>query len=342
VTFEDRPVTLVPLEALEKRRQQVAEEAEGLSAAAGFALENERTLLAEAGRILVERRTSWLSAPVGALLDRSAGLSAQITSDHQRLSDDQATTGQPLSDLWKRIRTLKERGELSADEAASTAELRGILIQIAEAPAGADLAEAKPLREAAAAAYAQSGSLGLSAKAKSAELAELTDEVGRRKSGLESMGFDSLYLAGWLQTHGPSPIQTTLVLKRGEQAYVNLAATLARHGRKMEWVGGSQGFSFPIAHTGIRYRVGTFRGHPVQHEVLNQIDSGELVLTNRRLAFMGKLKLVSIPLDKIANLETYTDGVSIFQENKENPNVFLVQQVNYLVFYLNYLLGQRS
>jgi len=56
---------------------------------------------------------------------------------------------------------------------------------------------------------------------------------------------------------------------------------------------------------------------------------------------MGKLKLVSIPLDKIANLETYTDGVSVFQENKENPNVFLADQVNYLVFYLNYLLGRH-
>ena len=76
--------------------------------------------------------------------------------------------------------------------------------------------------------------------------------------------------------------------------------------------------------------------------MLNEVDSGQLVLTNLRLAFMGKLKLVSIPLDKIANLDTYSDGVAVFQENKEDPNVFLVQKVNYLVFYLNYLLGRRS
>jgi hypothetical protein len=274
-------------------------------------------------------------------MDRSAALRARLAKDHQRLVEDQAGTGQRLSDLWKRVRTLKERGDLTADEAAVTAELRGVLIQIGEAPAAGELLEAKPLRDAGASDYAQSNSLREAAKAKSEEATRLAEEVGRRRASLESMGFDSLYTAAWLQIHGPTPVGTSLVLKKGEQAYVVTAATLARHGRKMEWVGGSQGFSFPIAHTGIRYRVGSYRGHPVAHEVLNQIDSGELVLTNQRLAFMGKLKLVSIPLDKVANLETYTDGVSVFQENRENPNVFLVSQVNYLVFYLNYLLDQR-
>jgi hypothetical protein len=337
----DRPVTPTTLTELETQRQTAAEEAAGLSAAADLAIQNWRAQLADAGRLLVEMRTSWISAPVVTLLDRAAELGARISNDHQRLADDRATTGQSLSDLWKRIKTLKQRGDLSADEAEATAELAGILIQIAETPSAAELPQAKPLLESAAAAYAQSESLRQSAKAKTADLARLADEVGRRKSAVASMGFDSLYLAAWLQVHGPSPIETSLVLKRGEQAYVNLGATLARHGKKMEWVGGSQGFSFPIAHTGIRYRVGSYRGHPVQHDVLSQIDSGQLVLTNLRLAFMGKLKLVSIPLDKIANLETYTDGVTVFQENKENPNVFLVAQVNYLVFYLNYLLGRR-
>jgi hypothetical protein len=341
VSLEGGQVTLIPLNELVNRRQAVAEEVNGLRASAEVALEYSRNHFADAGRLLVERRTAWTSAPVAALLDRSTALTVQITTDHQRLVDDHASTGQLLSDLWKRVKTLKERGDLSKDEAAATAELRGILIEIAETPTAAELPEAKPLREEGAAVYAQSSSLALAAKAKAEELAQLTEEVGRRNAAVEAVGFDSLYLAAWLETNGPTPIETTLVLKKGEQAYLNTAATLARHGRKMEWVGGSQGFSFPIAQTGIRYRVGSYRGHPVQHEVLNRVDSGDLVLTSQRLAFMGKVKLVSIPLDKIANLETYTDGVSVFQENKENPNVFLVSQVNYLVFYLNYLLGRR-
>ena len=219
--------------------------------------------MAEAGRLLVEHRTGWTSAPVTPLLDRSTALGDRIAKDHQRLAEDQAGTGQQLSNLWKRIRTLRERGELTADEAAATAELRGILVQIAETPAAAELADAKPEMDAGAADYAQSVSLADAAKAQADELARLNEEVGRRRAAIESMGFDSLYTAGWLQTYGPTPIDTGLVLKKGEQAYLQTAATLARHGKRMEWVGGSQGFSFPIAHTGIRYRVGSYRGHPV-------------------------------------------------------------------------------
>jgi hypothetical protein len=340
--LEGESVTLIPLDELNGRAQAIEDEANGLSAAANVALENSHAHFAEAGRMLVEHKNEWDSTSVAALLDRATALSDQIAKDHQRLAEDRADTGQVVSNLWKRIRTLKERGHLSAAEAAASSALSGVLVEIAEAPTAAELPDAKSLREAGAAAYAQSTSLAEAGKAKAAELAKLTEEVGRRQDAMASMGFDSLYTAAWLQTHGPAPIQTGLVLKRGEQAFVQTAATLARHGTKMEWVGGSQGFSFPIAHTGIRYRVGSYRGHPVQHEVLNRIDSGELVLTNLRLAFMGKLKLVSVPLDKIANLDTYSDGVAVFQENRENPNIFLVQRVNFVVFYLNYLIGQRS
>ena len=141
-------MTLVPLDQLGNRRQAVAEEVKGLSASADVALENSRNHLADAGRLLVEKRTAWTSKPGVALLDRSAALSVQIATDHQRLANDQASTGQPLSDLWKRLKTLKERGDLSKDEAAAAAELRGILAQIAETPTAAELPEAKPLRAA--------------------------------------------------------------------------------------------------------------------------------------------------------------------------------------------------
>jgi hypothetical protein len=342
VNLAGGPVTMFPLDQVMKVAVAAGEEATGLSAAAEVALENSRTQLADAGQLLLDHRNEWTSTSSAELLDRATLLRDQIAKDHQRLAEDQAGTGQAVSDLWKRIRTLKERGHLSADEAAASGALRIALVEIAVTPAAAELPGAKSLRDAGAAAQVQSTSLAEAAKAKYDEHAKLSEEIGRRKAAMESMGFDSLYTAAWLQVNGPTPIETSLVLKKGEQAYFETAATLARHGKRTEWVGGSQGFSFPIAHTGIRYRVGSYRGHPIEHEVLNRIDSGKLVLTNLRLAFMGKLKLVSIPLEKVANLDTYSDGVAVFQENRENPNVFLVQQVNYLVFFLNFLLDQQS
>jgi hypothetical protein len=55
--------------------------------------------------------------------------------------------------------------------------------------------------------------------------------------------------------------------------------------------GGYQGFSFPIGHTGIRYRIGAGRGHAVQgQEKPTAVDTGVATITNRRIVFQGPLQ----------------------------------------------------
>ncbi|HSS95039.1 MAG TPA: hypothetical protein VLR46_13780, partial [Candidatus Dormibacteraeota bacterium] len=107
-------------------------------------------------------------------------------------------------------------------------------------------------------------------------------------------------------------------------------------------VGGSQGFSFPIGHTGIRYRVGSFHGHPVEQSSLTKLDSGTLVLTNQRIAFIGQLKSTSVPFPKLLHVECYSDGVAVFQEGRENPDYYLTAQPKYVVFMINWVLNQAA
>jgi hypothetical protein len=106
------------------------------------------------------------------------------------------------------------------------------------------------------------------------------------------------------------------------------------------YVGASQGVSIPIGHTGIRYRVGTFHGQPVQQTSLSQVDSGQLVLTNRRIVFIGSQKSVLTSLEKIVHVEQYTDALAVFQEGRENPDYYLVTSPAYFLLYLNWCLGQ--
>jgi hypothetical protein len=155
---------------------------------------------------------------------------------------------------------------------------------------------------------------------------------------MKQMGFDSLYQAALLQANGPSAVESPLIMKRGEQAYFTSPATLARHKRKVTVRGASQGFSFPIGHTGIRYRVGTFRGEPVSRDYLTPIDSGTLVLTNQRLAFIGTQKSVAYPLPKILHVEAYTDGLGVFKEGRESADLFLFPHPQQFLMYLNYFL----
>jgi hypothetical protein len=107
-------------------------------------------------------------------------------------------------------------------------------------------------------------------------------------------------------------------------------------------VGGSQGFSFPIGHTGIRYRVGSFHGHPIEQQSLTKLDSGRLVITNQRIAFIGTTKSTSIPLAKLLHVECYSDGIAVFQEGRENPDFYLTAQSKFALFMINWFLNQAA
>ena len=56
----------------------------------------------------------------------------------------------------------------------------------------------------------------------------LGQEVGRRQDAIKQIGFDTLYEAALLETSGPQPVDSPLVLKAAEDAYQAQPATLAR------------------------------------------------------------------------------------------------------------------
>ena len=137
-------------------------------------------------------------------------------------------------------------------------------------------------------------------------------------------------------------MESPLILKKGEQACLAAPATLARQQTRRQWVGASQGFSFPIGHTGIRYRVGSFRGHPVEQQLLGKLDSGTLVLSNQRLAFIGSTKSTSVAFAKLLHVECYSDALAVFEEGRENPDYYYVDQPKYVLFFINWFLNQTA
>jgi len=154
------------------------------------------------------------------------------------------------------------------------------------------------------------------------------------------MGFDAPYVAAYLKTYGPPEVESPLILKRVERACMVAPVTLARQQTQRQWVGGSQGFSFPIGHTGIRYRVGSFHGHPIEQQSIVKVDTGTLVITNQRVAFIGQAKSTSVPLAKLLHIQVYSDAVAVFQEGREKPNFYLMAQPKYALFMINWFLNQ--
>jgi hypothetical protein len=80
-----------------------------------------------------------------------------------------------------------------------------------------------------------------------------------------------------------------------------------------EYVGGSQGISVRIME-GVYYRTGGYRGHTVEEECLTIIDTGELILTDKNVYFVGPKRSLRIPYSKIISYRPYRDGVDITRD----------------------------
>ncbi len=343
VMTEGGPVTLVDIDGLkaalgsaQAKQHELEQEAQSLSGlAAGLWIQR--------GRLLVAGDTRWTPPPsIAALVASNKSLDVQVHDLDARLAEIQNETHSGLGRIVAKATEWNEHRKLVSERANLDGQLRTLLIQLGRQSPEVTLPDADVMASQAKAAELQAQGALTQAAASATAANSLENELKRRTEAEREMGFDSLYLAAYVQTHGPQPIQSPLVLKRGEQAYVSVAATLARQQTRRQWVGGSQGFSFPIGHTGIRYRVGSYRGHPVEQQFLARLDNGTLVVTNQRVAFIGSTKSASTALSKILHVECYSDGVAIFQEGRENPDYYFQAQPKYVLFFINWFVAKGS
>jgi hypothetical protein len=62
---------------------------------------------------------------------------------------------------------------------------------------------------------------------------------------------------------------------------------------------------------GLSWHIGSMSVDRVRHDVLTQIDTGTVYLTNRRLLFDGEKQNSTVPLSKITRFTAYTDGLQV-------------------------------
>lgn len=107
--------------------------------------------------------------------------------------------------------------------------------------------------------------------------------------------------------------QSNLLLKEDERLIFDVPGTQLCEERSVKIGGGYQGFSVRIM-KGVSYRFGGFSGG-VEKKVV-PIDSGNFILTNKRIVFSGEKRSVEIPLNKINTLEPLENGISLSRSGK--------------------------
>ncbi len=118
--------------------------------------------------------------------------------------------------------------------------------------------------------------------------------------------------------------QLPLVLQKGEQViWVFKDAKYYESRTRTHYVGGSHGVSLRVM-KGVYYRVGAFRGDPVQTTALVHVDTGLLVVTNKHLTFIGPQKSVRLKHEKIISCIPYSDGIGICRDAATaKPQIFV-------------------
>lgn len=91
---------------------------------------------------------------------------------------------------------------------------------------------------------------------------------------------------------------------------------------RTQYVGASQGVSVRVM-KGVYYRVGSFKGRPVQTQYLSNEGTGDFVITNRNIYFLSPLKVIKLPARKIVAVEPHSDGLSISRDGvNSKPAIF--------------------
>jgi hypothetical protein len=91
---------------------------------------------------------------------------------------------------------------------------------------------------------------------------------------------------------------------------------------KREFVGRSQGMSFRVM-KGVYYRVGGFKGSPIETTQMISIGRGILVLTDKTIYYNCQQKSLKIPFKKLISIEPYSDGVGFQKDGASSKPFFL-------------------
>ena len=74
---------------------------------------------------------------------------------------------------------------------------------------------------------------------------------------------------------------------------------------------------------GMSFRVGGFASRSTSHDEVQPIDSGVLILTTKRLVFVGPQRNASIDLTKIVAVQPYGDAIRVATTGRQKPQYYV-------------------
>jgi hypothetical protein len=110
-------------------------------------------------------------------------------------------------------------------------------------------------------------------------------------------------------------VQSPLILQRGERCHARFTCAL----HEMRTVTKAVSYHGPAGRIrimkGLSWRYGYVNVNRITKEELKLIDTGELLVTNKRLLFNGAKRNTNVPLKRVVHFTMYKDGVQIEKDS---------------------------
>jgi hypothetical protein len=139
-----------------------------------------------------------------------------------------------------------------------------------------------------------------------------------------------------------NPADFGLILKRAEQLlWVEPKVTLREPKVSRTYMGASAGVSIRLAR-GVYYRVGQFKGHPIDRTQIVEIASGTLALTNQQLYFLSPIRGFKISYRKLVSVTPFEDGVGLLRDSVVAKPQYLQGADGWLLYNLIMNFAERD
>ena len=164
------------------------------------------------------------------------------------------------------------------------------------------------------------------------EIRELANRLGVAvKYDNNTLAQLAKYRLMWRIVFGEAPSDDiNLSLKKGEVCYFQTEVgwfEIRRLTKRVQWSGPRLRFKIT---RGLSWNMGDYSIKAITQDNWTKIDVGQLYLTSKRLIFIGRLKNMSLDLNKIINITQAHDGVLIEKDSGRNP--FIAFSVNIDIF----------
>lgn len=130
---------------------------------------------------------------------------------------------------------------------------------------------------------------------------------------------------------GPSPV----ILKKDETISFIMENINLQEPRAVRQTHAAYGGPTIRVAKGVSFKLGGASARSESHDEIRPIDQGKLILTTKRLIFIGAKRTLNIDLRKIMAVEAYKDGIESQRENKQKPEYFTGTDKHTITFTIN-------